>query len=118
MRGRTMLDSPLPKISCLLPNDPPRRLFVIEPIQNLQFSAYPAIAIFAGALVVKALMGRRRLAIGESMANGYDERCAADLANVVEGRRLSRKNACWLACAIIGAIRPNRDKPLPQHQKS
>jgi hypothetical protein len=46
------------------------------------------------------------------MANGYDERCAADLANVVEGRRLSRENACWLARAVIGAIRPNRDKPF------
>jgi len=46
------------------------------------------------------------------MANGYDERCAADLANVVEGRQLSRENACWLARAVIGAIRPNRDKPF------
>jgi hypothetical protein len=46
------------------------------------------------------------------MANGYDERCAADLANVVEGRRLGRENACWLARAVIGAIRPNRDKPF------
>jgi hypothetical protein len=46
------------------------------------------------------------------MANGYDERCAADLANVVEGRRLSRENACWLARSVTGAIRPNRDKPF------
>lgn len=46
------------------------------------------------------------------MANGYDERCAADLANVVESRRLSRETACWLARAVIGAIRPNRDKPF------
>jgi hypothetical protein len=46
------------------------------------------------------------------MANGYDERCAADLANVVESRRLGRENACWLARAVIGAIRPNRDKPF------
>jgi hypothetical protein len=46
------------------------------------------------------------------MANGYDERCAADLANVVEGRRLNRENACWLARVVTGAIRPNRDKPF------
>lgn len=46
------------------------------------------------------------------MANGCDERCAADVANVVEGRRLSRKNAGWLARAVTGAIRPNRDLPL------
>ena len=46
------------------------------------------------------------------MTSGYDERCAADLANVVEGRRLNRENACWLARAVTGAIRPNRDKPL------
>jgi hypothetical protein len=46
------------------------------------------------------------------MANGFDERCAADLANVVEGRRLGRENAGWLARAVTGAIRPNRDKPF------
>jgi len=46
------------------------------------------------------------------MANGYDERCANDLANVRESRHLSRENACWLARAVIGAIRPNRDKPF------
>jgi hypothetical protein len=46
------------------------------------------------------------------MANGYDERCANDLASVRENRQLSRDNACWLARAVIGAIRPNRDKPL------
>lgn len=46
------------------------------------------------------------------MANGYDERCAGDIANVKEGRRLSQENACWLARAVIGAIRPNRDKPF------
>jgi hypothetical protein len=46
------------------------------------------------------------------MANGYDERCAADLANVVEGRRLNRENACWLARVVTGALRPNRDKPF------
>ena len=46
------------------------------------------------------------------MVNGYDERCAADLANVVDGRGLTRDTAGWLARAITGAIRPNRDKPL------
>lgn len=46
------------------------------------------------------------------MANGFDERCVADLANVVEGRRLGRGNAGWLARAVTGAIRPNRDKPF------
>jgi hypothetical protein len=46
------------------------------------------------------------------MANGYDERCANDLGSVRESRRLSQENACWLARAIIGLIRPNRDKPF------
>jgi hypothetical protein len=46
------------------------------------------------------------------MANGHDEACAADLGNVIEGRGLSREVAGWLARAVTGAIRPNRDKPL------
>ncbi len=46
------------------------------------------------------------------MAKGYDERCANDLASVRESRQLSRDNACWLARAVIGLIRPNRDKPF------
>jgi hypothetical protein len=46
------------------------------------------------------------------MSNGHDDICAADLANVVEGRGLGREDAGWLARAITGAIRPNRDKPF------
>jgi BMFP domain-containing protein YqiC len=46
------------------------------------------------------------------MTGGYDERCAADLANVCEGRDLSRQDRAWLARAVTGAMRPNRDKPL------
>ncbi|MEH3143817.1 MAG: hypothetical protein PGN34_00290 [Methylobacterium frigidaeris] len=45
------------------------------------------------------------------MTGGYDERCAADLANVAEGRDLSREDRAWLARAVTGAVRPNRDKP-------
>lgn len=51
--------------------------------------------------------GTRRL-----MTGGYDERCAADLANVGEGRDLSRTDRAWLARVVTGAVRPNRDKPL------
>lgn len=43
---------------------------------------------------------------------GYDERCAADLANVVEGRSLAQADAAWLLRVVTGAIRPNRDKPF------
>jgi hypothetical protein len=46
------------------------------------------------------------------MSGGYDERCAADLANVGEGRELSRADRAWLARVVTGAVRPNRDKPL------
>jgi hypothetical protein len=46
------------------------------------------------------------------MTGGYDERCAADLANVGEGRDLSREDRAWLARVVTGAVRPNRDKPL------
>lgn len=46
------------------------------------------------------------------MTGGYDERCAADLANVCEGRDLSREDRAWLARVVTGAVRPNRDKPL------
>ncbi|MGU3496151.1 hypothetical protein ACLBXM_19085 [Xanthobacteraceae bacterium A53D] len=46
------------------------------------------------------------------MKLGYDERCAADLSNVVEGRSLSREDAAWLLRVVTGAVRPNRDKPL------
>ena len=46
------------------------------------------------------------------MAAGFDERCAADLSNVVEGRALAREDAAWLARAVTGAVRPNRDKPF------
>jgi hypothetical protein len=49
---------------------------------------------------------------GAFMANGHDEACASDLGNVIEGRALSRDEAGWLARAVTGAIRPNRDKPL------
>ncbi|TGE01746.1 hypothetical protein [Methylobacterium nonmethylotrophicum] len=46
------------------------------------------------------------------MTGGYDERCAADLAAVAEGRGLSREDRAWLARVVAGAVRPNRDKPL------
>lgn len=46
------------------------------------------------------------------MGTAFDERCAADLSNVVEGRDLGRDDAAWLARAVTGAVRPNRDKPL------
>lgn len=46
------------------------------------------------------------------MTGGYDERCAADLANVCEGRELAREDRAWLARAVTGAVRPNRDRPL------
>ena len=44
--------------------------------------------------------------------HGFDETCRGDLANVVEGRNLSRAAASWLARAVTGAVRPNRDRPL------
>ena len=46
------------------------------------------------------------------MTGGYDERCAADLANVGDGRDLSRADRAWLARVVTGAVRPNRDKPV------
>ncbi|KQQ14603.1 hypothetical protein ASF53_08165 [Methylobacterium sp. Leaf123] len=46
------------------------------------------------------------------MIGGYDERCAADLAAVCDGRDLSREDRAWLARVVTGAVRPNRDKPL------
>ncbi|AWB25297.1 hypothetical protein DA075_30705 [Methylobacterium currus] len=46
------------------------------------------------------------------MTGGYDERCAADLAAVAEGRDLSREDRAWLTRVVTGAVRPNRDKPL------
>ncbi|MFY9290562.1 MAG: hypothetical protein WAP03_07685 [Methylorubrum rhodinum] len=46
------------------------------------------------------------------MTGGYDERCAADLAAVSEGRDLSRADRAWLARVVTGAVRPNRDRPL------
>lgn len=46
------------------------------------------------------------------MTGGYDERCAADLAAVGEGRDLSRADRAWLARVVTGAVRPNRDRPL------
>lgn len=46
------------------------------------------------------------------MIGGYDERCAADLANVGEGRALPPGERAWLARVVTGAVRPNRDKPL------
>ncbi|WP_342152859.1 hypothetical protein [Methylorubrum sp. SB2] len=46
------------------------------------------------------------------MTGGYDERCAADLAAVGEGRDLSRAERAWLARVVTGAVRPNRDRPL------
>jgi hypothetical protein len=46
------------------------------------------------------------------MTGGYDERCAADLAAVCDGRDLSREDRTWLARVVTGAVRPNRDKPL------
>ena len=49
---------------------------------------------------------------GRRMTGGYDERCAADLAGVGEGRDLSRADRAWLARVVTGAVRPNRDKPL------
>lgn len=46
------------------------------------------------------------------MGTAFDERCAADLSNVVDGRGLGREDSAWLARAVTGAVRPNRDKPL------
>jgi hypothetical protein len=102
-----MSDPHLAKISVIHPNDPWRRQFVGKPMQKLQFGcarAVPRLPCYKRSM--------DRATIGKSMANGYDERCAADLSNVVEGRRLSRENAAWLARAVTGAIRPNRDKPF------
>lgn len=52
------------------------------------------------------------MAQGARMTGGYDERCAADLAAVGEGRDLSRADRAWLARVVTGAVRPNRDRPL------
>jgi hypothetical protein len=41
-----------------------------------------------------------------------DEEIRTELATVVAGRGLSRTGASWLARALTGAIRPNRDLPL------
>ena len=49
---------------------------------------------------------------GARMTGGFDERCAADLAAVGEGRDLSRPDRAWLARVVTGAVRPNRDRPL------
>lgn len=46
------------------------------------------------------------------MGPNFDERCAADLATVIEGRALSNDGASWLTRVVTGAIRPNRDKPF------
>lgn len=54
----------------------------------------------------------RRPGTGRRMTGGYDERCAADLAAVCDGRDLSREDRAWLARVVTGAVRPNRDKPL------
>ncbi len=49
---------------------------------------------------------------GRRMTGGYDERCAADLGAICDGRDLSRADRAWLARVVTGAVRPNRDKPL------
>jgi hypothetical protein len=54
----------------------------------------------------------RRPGTGRRMTGGYDERCAADLTAVCDGRDLSREDRTWLARVVTGAVRPNRDKPL------
>ncbi|KAA2235075.1 hypothetical protein [Salinarimonas soli] len=41
-----------------------------------------------------------------------DERIRTELASVAAGRNLSRSEAGWLARALTGAVRPNRDAPL------
>lgn len=46
------------------------------------------------------------------MTGAWDERCAADLGNVIEGRALPAGDAAWLTRVVTGAIRPNRDKPF------
>lgn len=46
------------------------------------------------------------------MTSAYDDRCASDLSNVIDGRSLSREDAAWLTRVVTGAVRPNRDKPF------
>jgi hypothetical protein len=46
------------------------------------------------------------------LSTGHDERCAADLALVIEGRKLAVGDADRLIRAVTGAVRPNRDKPF------
>jgi hypothetical protein len=48
----------------------------------------------------------------QGVNGNHDERCAADLAQVAEGRGLSRGETDRLARAVTGAVRPNRDKPF------
>jgi hypothetical protein len=43
---------------------------------------------------------------------GYDESSAADLALVIESRRLGPGESDRLIRAVTGAVRPNRDKPF------
>ncbi len=46
------------------------------------------------------------------MAACLDEGIRTELATVVAGRGLSSSAAGWLARALVGAVRPNRDLPL------
>ncbi|MGU3538032.1 hypothetical protein [Methylobacterium sp. A54F] len=63
---------------------------------------------FIGGLGLRA----REANHGGRLIGGYDERCAADLANVGEGRDLTREDRAWLIRVVTGGVRPNRDKPL------
>lgn len=49
---------------------------------------------------------------GQDRLSGVDETLLGDLANVADGRGLPYGDRAWLARAVTGAIRPNRDKPL------
>ncbi|MDP4022887.1 hypothetical protein Q8W71_09660 [Methylobacterium sp. NEAU 140] len=66
----------------------------------------------ARGLTMRRAAMRRGDETGRGTIGGYDERCAADLATVGEGRALSREDRAWLARVVTGAVRPNRDKPL------
>jgi hypothetical protein len=66
----------------------------------------------AEGLTLRRALGRQGGDAGRGTIGGYDERCAADLANVGEGRDLAREDQAWLARVVTGAVRPNRDKPL------
>jgi hypothetical protein len=66
----------------------------------------------AQLLTVPRAAGRLGGGTGGRVIGGYDERCAADLAAVCEGRDLTREDRAWLARVVAGAVRPNRDKPL------